>query len=179
MKSLFGVCLAVALAVPAAALAAPPAAVDLDGLVSAPPADWIEQPASGMRKKQFTLPAAKGDTAPTELVIFYFGKGQGGGAADNAKRWAGMFEGAPQPKVSEETINGVKTTLIELAGTYLHKARPMDPAPGEPRPGHQMIGVVFESPEGPYFMRLVGPEKSVAKNRAAFLKWLRGFKQAA
>lgn len=168
--------LSLALALPGLAGAAPPAPVDLDGMVSAPPADWQEQPASGMRKKAFLLPAAKGDTLPTELVIFYFGKGGGGGVPDNAKRWAGMFEKA-EPKVTEETINGVKTSFIDLAGTYLYKPRPMDPGAVERREGHVMVGVVFESPEGPYFMRLVGPEKSVTKNRAAFMKWLRGFKK--
>jgi hypothetical protein len=168
--------LSLALAAPGLAAAAPPAPVDLDGLVSTPPADWEEQPASGMRKKAYKLPAAAGDTHPTEVVIFYFGKGQGGGVADNARRWAGMFEKA-EPKVTEETINGVKTSLIELSGTYLYKSRPMDPSSSERREGHQMIGVVFESPEGPYFMRLVGPAKTVAKHRAAFLSWLRGFKK--
>lgn len=168
------VILCVALLLPGIAAAAP---VDLDGLVSAPPADWQEQPASGMRKKHFILPPEKGDAHPTELVIFYFGKGQGGGAADNAKRWAGMFEKA-EPKIAEENINGVKTTIIDLDGTYLSKTRPMDPSSAaERREKHHMVGVVFESPEGPYFMRLVGPEKTVAKQRAAFLKWLRGFKK--
>lgn len=177
MKIHIGLC--VALALPAMAAAAPPAPVDLDGLVSTPPADWEDQPSSGMRKKQFMLPAAKGDTHPTELVIFHFGKGGGGGTAENVKRWAGMFQPAPEQKVVEETISGVKTTILDLKGTYLFKARPMDPAPGEPRAGHHMVGVVFESPDGPYFMRLVGPEKTVARHRAAFLKWLRGFKKAA
>ncbi len=167
------VCCAV-LAVPALAAATP---VELDGFVSEAPDLWKEQPAGGMRAKQFALPPAKSDgDKKTELVIFHFGRGQGGGAADNINRWKGMFQ-SPEAKVSEETIAGVKTTVVEISGTYLYKARPMDPSPGEPRPGHRMLGVVFETPNGPYFMRFVGPEATVQQHKPAFLAWLRGFKK--
>lgn len=177
MKSLaVAVFVVVALALPALGSAAPPAAVELDGLSSTPPAGWEEKPAAGMRKKQWTLKSAKGDTLPAELVIFHFGKGQGGSAEDNIKRWTGMFENAT-PKTSTETISGVKTTMVELGGTYLYRARPMDPGPAERREKHLLIGVVFESPGGPYYMRLVGPEATVVRHRAAFQAWLRGFKK--
>ena len=49
----------------------------------------------------------------------------------------------------------------------------------ELRPDHRMIGVVFASPQGPYFMRFVGPEKTVDKNKKDFDKWLKGFKKAS
>jgi hypothetical protein len=151
--------------------------VELDGLRSEAP--WETQPASsGMRKYQFKIPPEKGDAHPTELVIFFFGKGQGGDAQGNIARWRGMFEKAPEPKVTEETIAGARATIMELSGTYLFRARPMDPGPPEPRPDHRMIGVHFATPNGPYFMRLVGPDATVSKHKADFLKFLRGFKPA-
>jgi hypothetical protein len=39
-----------------------------------------------------------------------------------------------------------------------------------------MIGVIFASPKGPYYMRLVGPEKTVAQHESAFAAWLRAFR---
>jgi hypothetical protein len=161
-----------------AALASPAVAgeVELDGLVSAAPNDWQEQPAGGMRAKHFILPAGAAGEKPTELIIFFFGKGAGGNAEGNITRWKGMFE-KPEAKVTEETIAGAKTTLVEITGTYLYKARPMEPGPGERREGQRMIGVVFETPNGPYFMRLVGPDATVTKHKPAFLAWLRGFKK--
>ena len=71
--------------------------VTLDGLKSRTPGTWIEVPSKGMRYKQFRLPAAGGDKGEAELIIFYFGPGQGGGAEENIKRWKGFFE-PPQGK---------------------------------------------------------------------------------
>jgi hypothetical protein len=168
--------LALAVALPASATAAP-TTVEIDGFVSRTPATWDEEPAGPMRHKQFRLPPAKGDSAPTELVIFFFGKAQGGSATDNVNRWIGMFE-RPESKTTEETIAGVKTTLVEITGTYVQRSRPMDrTSPAERREHHRMIGVVLETPNGPYFMRLVGPDASVKQHRADFLKWLRAFKK--
>ena len=159
-----------------AALATPAAAFELDGLVSPEPAGWEAQPASGMRVAHFVLKGGKDDLHRTELIVFHFGKGGGGGVADNVARWKGMFE-KPEVTTSEETIAGARATIVELHGTYLYKARPMDPGPGERRPGQKMIGVVFETPGGPYFMRLVGPDTTVDRHRSDFLTWLRAFKK--
>jgi hypothetical protein len=163
--------------VTAAAAPPPPVVVEMDGLVSTAPADWAEQPAGGMRHKQFLLKPAKADERKTELIIFYFGEGQGGSAADNLARWKSMFEKA-EPKVTEETIAGAKATIVELSGTYLSRPRPMDTStPPERLADHRMIGVVLETPHGPYFMRLLGPDATVQSHRAAFLKWLRGLQK--
>lgn len=157
--------------------------VTLDGLTSNAPAAWKETPTgSSMRFKQFTVPKVKGDEHDAELVIFYFGPGQGGAADANMARWKGMFvppEGKKIDDVSKvETIqvNGVKTTILDVRGTYKWKPAPMAPQE-ELRPNHRMIGVVFESEKGPYFMRFVGPEKTVDKNKKDFDRWLRGFKK--
>src|SRR5688572_21497531 len=169
MKTMFVACLVLVAAVAVATARAKPEPVVLDGLASTPPAEWEEKPSSGMRFKQWSLPEQ------TEVVIFHFGPGQGGSAADNVKRWTGMFEKA-EPVVTEEKVAGAKVTLVELSGTYLYKARPMEPT-AERRENHRMIGVVFETPKGPYFMRLVGPDASVKKHKPGCLRWLRGFEK--
>jgi hypothetical protein len=161
----------------AGAATPPPVVAEIDGLVSTAPADWEEQPAGGMRHKQFLLKPAKADERKTELIIFFFGAGQGGSAADNLTRWKSMFEKA-EPVVTEETIGGAKATIVELSGTYLSRPRPMDTStPPERLAEHRMIGVVLETPHGPYFMRLLGPDRTVQSHKPAFLKWLRGLKK--
>ena len=157
------------------------APVALDGLSSVPPADWKESPsASSMRLKQFSVPKTAGDTFDAELVIFYFGAGQGGGIEANLDRWKKMFEApAGKPiasKVDKLKVGKVPVTILDVSGTYLYKASPMAPTPAEPRAGHRMLAVVFESPQGPYFFRLVGPEKTVTKQKPAFEKWIKSFK---
>jgi len=158
------------------------ALVSLDGLSSRAPADWKEvEGARQFRYKEFSLPRQGDDKADAELIIFYFGEGGGGGVDANIARWKGMFE-PPAGKTVDDIakkeelkIGNVKATYLDLTGTYLFKPFPMAPR-AEPRPNHRMIGVIFESPKGPYFFRLVGPEKTVTYHKKAFDEWLKNFK---
>jgi hypothetical protein len=113
------------------------------------------------------------------LIIFYFGEGGGGGIEANITRWKGMFDASdgkkPDAKQEEMKVGDVKVTYLDLAGTYMFKPFPMAPK-AEPRPNHRMIAVIFDSPKGPYFFRLVGPEKTVAHHKKAFDEWLKNFK---
>lgn len=160
------------------------ALVALDGLQSRAPAEWVEEATtSQMRYKQFRLPAVGGDKENAELIIFYFGPGGGGGTEDNIKRWKGMFlppEGKKiddVSKVERMKVGDADVTYLDVQGTYLFKAQPFNPnAKAVERPNYRMLGVVFESKKGPYFMRLVGPAKTVAHYQKGFDEWLKGFK---
>jgi hypothetical protein len=161
-------------------LAAAGTAVDLGGLKATAPAAWKESaPTSPMRTKQFTVPGKGGDA---ELVVFYFGEQQGGSVEDNLARWKQQFQppaGKTIDQVSKtETIKGAgaTSTLLDISGTYMFKARPMDPGPGEPRPDYRMLAAVLGTPKGNYFIRLVGPEKTVAAARKDYVAWLKSFK---
>jgi hypothetical protein len=167
-----------------AGAAAAGAAVELGGLKAEAPAAWKEvEVHSPMRLKQFSVPGKGGDKGgDAELVIFYFGQGQGGSVEDNLARWKKQFE-APAGKTVDQIAKTEKlklastsATLLDISGTYLFKARPMDPGPGEPRPGHRMLAAVLETPKGSYYLRLVGPEKTVADARKDYVRWLKSFK---
>jgi hypothetical protein len=129
------------------------------------------------------LPSAKDEKASAELIIFYFGPGGGGSAEENIKRWKGMIA-PPQgkkiddvAKVDKFKVGDVKVTYLDVEGTYLAKERPFDPnSKVERKPDYRMLGVVFESPKGPYFMRVTGPAKTVAEQKKAFDEWLKNFK---
>src|SRR5262245_24049986 len=111
------------------ATAAPAAGTpaELGGLKAEAPAAWKEPPASSpMRVKQFTVPGKGGDA---ELVIFYFGQGQGGSVEDNLARWKKQFE-PPAGKTIEQAsktetlkLPSTTATLLDLSGTYLFKDR--------------------------------------------------------
>ncbi len=157
--------------------------VTIDGLTSTAPERWKEVPNPGpMRFKQFVIPREKGDAHDADLIIFFFGAGQGGAVDANLDRWKKQFQ-APEgktidqlSKVETKQIGKVKTTILDVRGTYMYKASMMAPGDPEPRQNNRMIAVVFESPQGPYFFRFVGPEKTVEKNKKDFDKWLKGFK---
>ena len=152
--------------------------VELDGLKSAAPATWKKEEAgNAMRAYQFTIPKADGDKEDATLVIFHFGAGGGGGVQANVERWQKMFD-PPTGKTETLKVGNVPVTVLDVKGTYLFKAQPFNPnAQVEKKPDHRMIAAVFESkPNGPYFIRLVGPAKTIEANKAKFDEWLKNFK---
>jgi hypothetical protein len=144
-----------------------------------PPATWKpEQPRSPMRKAQFVLPRAEGDSEDGELVVFYFGPGEGGGVEDNLMRWHGMFKTAEGQPLPPETLqreqfeaNGLKVTLMDTAGRYAPSAMPGMPATG-PKDNYRMLAAVVETPGGPWFFRAVGPQATMTAQRDAFKQFL-------
>jgi hypothetical protein len=161
--------------------------VELGGLKSQAPADWKQQEIPERLRQfriyQFQVPKAEGDTNDAELLIFHLPGGQGGSAEDNVKRWKGMFvppEGKnidDVSKVEKMKVGNVDVTYLDVQGTYLFKQRPFDPGEKpEKRPGYRMLGVVFETENGPHFIRFVGPAKTVEQHKKGFEGWLKAFK---
>ena len=145
------------------------------------PPGWIEEErTSAMRVAQYRLTHAEGDTENGSIVLYYFGPGQGGSAAANVERWVGQMkqaDGGSSKAVSKEDhfeVNGLKVTTINVAGTYAAET-----APGsgsfENKPGYRLLAAVVETPNGPYFLKLVGPEKTVARWNESFLSFLKSF----
>lgn len=157
----------------------PPQPLDLGPVVLQAPADWTSSPpTSMMRKAQFTLPRAAGDSEDGELVVFYFG-GEGGSAEANLKRWAGQFEqldgssSMDKIKSSTETVAGMALTILDLSGTYVAPVNPMDPTNRYNKPNFRMLAAVLETADGPFFFKLVGPEKTIEKSSAVFADFLK------
>ena len=155
--------------------------VDLDGLKSTAPAEWKDEaPANNMRFRQFKLPKVNGDKQDAELIIF---KGFGGTAKANIQRWKEQF--IPPAGKRIEDVSEVKEmkagdadlTYLDVKGTYLFKARPIDPADkAERRPDYRMLAVHFEGKMNIYHIKLVGPAKTVEHYKKGFDDWLKAFK---
>jgi hypothetical protein len=181
-------CLAVLLVCGAALAqdAAPARPKTVAGVTFTPPADagWLEEaPSSRMRAAQYRLPRAEGDARDAELVVFHFGGG-GGSVEDNLDRWIAQFQ-QPDGSSSREaaklekkqTPDGLTAHLIDLAGTYVAETRP---GSGERvnQPGSRLLGAIVETPSGPFFVKLVGPDATVRAANAAFLKFVDSFQAA-
>jgi hypothetical protein len=155
--------------------------VILDGLKSKTPADWKEEePSNNMRFAQFKLPKAGEDKDDAELIIF---KNLGGSAKDNVARWKGQFlppEGKTiddVAKVTEIKIGGMEATLVDVTGTYLFKARPIDPTDKAVRkPGYRMLAIHFKNKDNLYHIKLTGPAATVEKYKKGFDEWIANFK---
>ena len=165
----------------AAPAAAAPAAAAGDLQFTAPPGWVAETPSSKMRKAQYTLPRAEGDAADASLVLYYFGSGGGGGREANLERWAGQFEqpdgsdSSARMKSSDRTVNGLAVTDVDLSGTYVAETAP---GSGERvrEEGWRMLASIVETPAGPYYAKLVGPEKTVAHWKASYEAFVGSFK---
>lgn len=144
------------------------------------PAEWTEQtPSSSMRKGQYALPKVAGDGEDGELAVFYFGSGQGGSVEANIERWIGQISqpdgssSKDKAKTNKKEIGGMPVTLVDVSGTY--SAGMMSNAP--PRQGYRMLAAVAETTEGPWFFKLTGPEKTIAKWSSSFDQFIGSFKQ--
>ena len=139
--------------------------------------------ATAPRFKQFRLPAVGKDKDHAELIIFFFGPGQGGSAQDNIKRWKGFFR-APEGKTIDDVsklekfkVGDVKVTYLDVSGTFLSKDPPFDPNAKEvKKPQFRRFGVIFESPNGPYFITVTGPARTMEMHKKGFDEWLKNFK---
>ena len=143
------------------------------------PTGWVEEErSSSMRVAQYKLPRNGGDTEDASLVLYYFGKNQGGAASANVERWASQMQQSDgtKAKITEEsfTANGLKVTAVDGAGTYVAETAP---GSGEflNKPGFRLRAAVVETPNGSYYVKLVGPEKTVTHWNDAFVSYLKSF----
>jgi hypothetical protein len=138
-----------------------------------PPAGWQEKPTrSGMRAAEWRLPG-EGGAEDAELVAYYFGQGGAGGVEANLERWIGQFQ-QPDGKPSKEratiantTVAGQKATMVDVEGRYVAAMMPGAPEAHD-KPDWRMLAAIVESPDGPYYFKLVGPKTTVARHKAAF-----------
>ena len=135
-------------------------------LTFSPPKTWKEgTPSSLMRKAQYAV----GDA---EVIIYYFGLDQGGSAEQNIERWKGQFTGGPKPTIEKKKYGGLDATVVDIRGTYTVPDFMQGQKKEEPKKGWRMIAAVFETKEGRYFVRLIGPEKTVESAKKDFEAFL-------
>lgn len=131
------------------------------------PKRWTEQGARPMRAATYSIPAAQGDAEPAECAVFYFGNSQGGSVDANIDRWVGQFETGNPPARSEREVNGMKVTLVQIAGAYLAPAGPMMESQGK-KDNYRLLGAIAEAPQGSVFFKLTGPAKTVGECQEEF-----------
>jgi hypothetical protein len=146
------------------------------------PQGWqTARPASSMRVAEFTLPQVAGDTEDAQLVVYYFGAAGGGGVEANIERWVGQMQqigGKASGAVAKRTtrkVNGLAVTLVDVSGTYIAEMTPGAAARNN-KPNFRLRAGVVETSNGPYYIKLTGPEKTVAKWDQAFEQFVGSLK---
>lgn len=153
------------------------AAPQAGGLAFAAPPAWQSRTAaSTMRVAEFVVPKAPGDGEDAEVIVYFFG-GSGGTVDANIDRWIGQLHqpdgsaSADKARRDTQTINGLKVTTVDVAGTYIAEVRP-GATERHNKPGFRLRAAVVETPRGPYYIKMTGPAKTVAAADADFNKLL-------
>jgi len=131
------------------------------------PKAWSVMPPRQMRVATYAVPAAGGDPEGGECAVFFFGSGQGGDVDANIERWAAQFKSPGKPARSAKEVNGLKATLVQIAGTYLAPGGPMMQPQGEKK-DYRLLGAIVAAPEGSVFFKLTGPARTVAAAESDF-----------
>jgi hypothetical protein len=145
------------------------------------PDGWVtETPSSSMRVGQYKLPKAEGDKEDASLVLYYFGATQGGTPQANIDRWIGQMQQADgsdsksKAKTDSMTVNGLKISTVDVIGVYTAEM-----APGSKTfhndANYRLRAAVVETPKGNYFVKLAGPEKTVARWDKEYNDYLKSF----
>lgn len=148
------------------------------------PAGWVsEKPGSSMRVAQYRLPKTEGAADESEdasLVLYYFGARQAGSVQSNVDRWIDQMQqpdaGSSRDKAKIRTliVNGLKVTTVDVTGTYTAEMSPGSTMHYN-KPGYRLRAAVVETPNGAYYVKLVGPEKTVSRWDQSFTDYLNSF----
>ena len=129
------------------------------------PASWTAKPPSPMRKGSFAINGAEGEG---DLSIISF-PGEAGGIVENLNRWRGQLELEPLPAAdmakSATTLaqGAFRFTVVDYTGTQN----------GVPT---RLLGAVLPFENETYFFKLTGPDALVAREKPAFVEFLKTVK---
>lgn len=139
-------------------------------LTYAVPASWKPQKSrSTMRLATWRIPG-KGDV---DVVVYFFGKGGGGGLQANFERWAGQIKSDDKPATRKIVVReGITAHVIDTSGTYVAPVRP-GARERNNKPDHRLLGAYVEVQDGPLYVKVVGPAKTVADNEKAIEAFLK------
>lgn len=88
---------------------------------------------------------------------------------------AGRAGSSKEAQVSPASSSRVTLTLVDVSGTFVAEVTPGS-AEHFNKPGFRQVAVYVETTGGPYFVKVLGPVKTMAKwdaSATAFLKSLR------
>jgi hypothetical protein len=155
------------------------AVVGLGSLKSRVPADWVEEkPDEAQGYKQYRLEPLHDDEYYARVTVHFLGKKKGDTAAEQVKRWKGMFlppEGRKLDDVARVgalRVGGAEVTYVRVLGDY--KGLPGDPT--SRRQNFRLLGVYLGTAKGPYLIQMLGPADTVESYRVGFEDWVKAFK---
>jgi hypothetical protein len=154
--------------------AAPPDSAPQAPLTWTAPADWQPKPLGAMRLGSF---AVSSDTGDADISIIAF-PGEAGGLLANINRWRGQLGLAPLAEgdlggAESGRVGGATTALDGAGGLHFTVVDLSGQAGGTPA---RMLGAILSFGGQTYFFKLTGPDALVAREKPAFLDFLKTVK---
>lgn len=127
---------------------------------------WIrQQPSSSMRVAQLLYDHEDENLTDIEMAVFLMG----GGNRANLDRWIGQFSPAPEAKEETKKMGEKDVIFFEATGTYMESSGGPFSGNKTPRENYTMLAVIIPTPEGSIFLKLTGPNDSVAAMKDSFM----------
>jgi hypothetical protein len=148
----------------------PKQTIDAKGMKFEAPKEWKSStPTSEMRRAQLKVEPVEGDDYPAELIVFAF-RGGAGTVEDNLTRWQKLFkdEDGNPPKMESKKVQAknVEVTRAETSGHYYPASFGGRKEPD--RPGARLLGVIVTGEKSSYYIRMIGPDKTMKKLKDDF-----------
>ena len=137
------------------------------------PAGWVKKEPKfrGIALYEFGVPKTEGDAEDGRATVGV----AGGDLAANQQRWLGQFTQADgsatadRAKRREKDVAGSKVHILDVSGTY--SVPPF--AGGGKFPNYRMLAAIVVTPQhGNWYVRVYGPEKTIAAQAAEFEKMI-------
>jgi hypothetical protein len=138
------------------------------------PGNWVaKKPDVQFLLAEFTLPRAAGDDADGRVTITT----AGGGVKQVMEMWQQQFGGKPDKEAQEEPqVLGMWVRLLDMSGTY----RPPSgsSAPVKTHPNYRLLGAICDvgDQNQMYFIKAVGPAKTIAAHEKEFRAFVASMK---
>ncbi len=127
-----------------------------------------------MRLAEYTIGPTS--TPGAQVVVYFFGQGQGGAVAPNLARWKAQFSNrdgsAVEEAITRETAGPFPITFAEYHGTYARGVGAGNAANAQPN--QTLVAGIAETPHGTLFLQLFGPSTAVASARPEFVRFVKG-----
>jgi hypothetical protein len=147
--------------------------VELDKITLVAPAGWDRRtPSSGFVLAEFYLPKAEEGDKDGRLTV----STAGGDIEANIERWRSQFSNKPE-KESRRTTKAadLEITLVDYTGEFTDQRGPFAPATASP--GSRMLAAIIPVDGELFFVKAVGPEKTIAEHADKFIAFVESAKR--
>jgi hypothetical protein len=156
----------------------PKQTIDAKGITFDAPKSWKSSPPTKQsRRAELKAEPIEGDDYPAELIVSAFA-GAAGSVDANLTRWQNFFkdEDGKSPKIESKKVQAknVEVTRAETSGHYYPAS--FGGAKEPDRPGARLLGAIVTGEKNSYYIRMVGPDKTMKKLTKDFDEMIKSIK---